>query len=201
MTSTEIKRDSFIRLVLLIAGTFLLAGCEIKESSAQALLRIESTYVYIMDFAMSVAYVSGALFVVKGIFAFKIYGEQRTMYSPQVTIRTPMVYFIVGLGLLYLPNLLSIVNNSVFLQPEIDIQGYKGNVDSWDNVVSAVEGLVQIVGFFAIIRAFFIASVPIPMGGGGGQGGLPKAAVHFFAGLAALNINTVVQIVDNTLSF
>lgn len=184
------------RILWLVVGALLLTGCQKTLTSASdMLIRLQTSYVYVAGLIMSIAYLAGALFAVKGIFAFKAYGEQRTMLSPQVSIKVPLTYFGVGVGLLFLPKMISITSNAVFMQPTISIMGYQGDVDSWQNLLSAVYGLVQIVGLISLVRAFFIASVPQQMGSGG-QGGMPKAAVHFLAGLLALNVDKVVNIMQ-----
>lgn len=186
-----------IRPLCLISMAILLTGCpHFKHAASEILINLQSTYVHVVDLVMSIAYLSGAMFVVKGIFAFKIYGEQRTMMSSQVSVRTPVAYFAVGICLLFLPHVISIMSNSVFMQPDIVLK-YGGGEDMATDVEYSIFNLVKIMGLIAVVRALFMASVPQPPGGGGGQGGLGKAAMHFFGGLAALNIEYMVDMIKN----
>jgi hypothetical protein len=199
MTSITLNKitHSLIRSLCLISVAIFLTGCShLQHAASEMLINLQSTYVHIVDLIMSIAYFSGAMFVVKGIFAFKIYGEQRTMMSAQVSVRTPVAYFTVGICLLFLPHVISIMSNSIFMQPDIVLK-YGGGEDMASEVQSSVFNLIKIMGLIAVVRALFIASVPQPPGGGGGQGGLGKAAMHFFGGLAALNVEYMVEMIKN----
>jgi hypothetical protein len=183
------------RLALLVSLVLLLPSCaKLVDSASQTLIKLHALYESFADLVISIAYVSGIFFVSKGIFAFKQYGEQRTMMSAQTTIRAPLTYFTVGVAMLYFPKMLSIFSNAVFSQPVIELIGYHGSVDSGVDVKHAIYALVQIVGLVSVLRALFIASNPNP---GGGNGGFAKAVVHFVAGLLALNISYVMSILQS----
>jgi intracellular multiplication protein IcmC len=183
------------RVALIVCYLLFLPGCaKLIDGSEQALVKMQTLYVAFADLVISVAYVSGVFFVVKGIFSFKQYGEQRTMMSSQTTVRVPLTYFTVGVLMLYLPKLISIMSNAAFAQPVINIIGFQGDVDNANNIKNAVYALVQIVGLISVVRSLFIASNPHP---GGGQGGFGKAVVHFVAGLIALNITYVMKLLEN----
>ena len=183
------------RIVLLVSLFILLPSCaKLVDSASQTLIKMHALYESFADLVISVAYVSGIFFISKGIFAFKQYGEQRTMMSSQTTVRVPLTYFTVGVAMLYFPKMLSIFSNAAFSQPVIELIGYHGSVDSGLDVKHAVYALVQIVGLVSVLRALFIASNPHPGGGGGGFG---KAIVHFVAGLLALNISYVMSILQS----
>lgn len=193
------KDNKYIQLILrlfsLLALVVMLAGCEkMKDSAENVLIHLQSSYVFLMNLIISVAYLSGALFVVKGIFAFKIYGEQRTLMSSQISVRVPVTYFAVGIGLIFLPRMISIMSNTLFMRPELTMGFTEG--EGFTPLEESVYNLIKLMGLIAVVRAFFIASVPQPQGGGG-QGGLAKAAIHFLGGLAALNVEYMVQLLKN----
>ena len=183
---------------LLCCAVLLLTGCQgTIDGAAKILINLQQSYNAIVDLIISVAYLSGAGFVMKGVFAFKLYGEQRTMMSSQVSIRVPVAYLAVGVGLLYLPAMISLASNSVFMDPEVKLIGYNVGDSPIDKVKNAVFATIQIMGLVSIMRAFFSASVHHPPGGGGGQGGMGKSALHFLGGLAALNIEKMIDIMHN----
>lgn len=183
------------RLLIIFSLLLLLTSCEkMVDNASQVLIKLHQLYEGFADLVISIAYVSGILFVTKGIFAFKQYGEQRTMMSSQTTIRVPLTYFTVGIAMLYFPRMISIFSNSIFSQPVIQLIGYQGSVDSGVDVKQAIYALVQIVGLVSVLRALFIASNPHP---GGGQGGFGKAVVHFVSGLIALNIEYVMTLLES----
>lgn len=183
------------RLLVIFSLLLLLTSCEkMVDSASETLIKLHALYEGFADLVISIAYVSGVFFVTKGVFAFKQYGEQRTMMSSQTTVRVPLTYFTVGLAMLYFPRMLSIFSNSIFSQPVIQLIGYQGSVDSSVDVKQAIYALIQIVGLVSVLRALFIASNPHP---GGGQGGFGKAIVHFVAGLIALNITYVMTLLES----
>jgi len=199
MLTIKNKRNKMLavvaRVALLISLFLLLPSCaKLVDSASQTLIKLHALYESFADLLVSIAYVSGIFFVSKGIFAFKQYGEQRTMMSSQTTVRVPLTYFTVGVAMLYFPKMISIFSNAVFSQPVIELIGYHGGIDSGVDVKQAVYALVQIVGLVSVLRALFIASNPHP---GGGSGGFSKAVVHFVAGLLALNISYVMSILQS----
>ena len=177
-----------------------LTGCPLEIfSAAQILINLQSSFKYIVDLIVSVAYLSGALFVVKGIFAFKVYGEQRTMYSAQVSIRIPVAYFVCGIGLLFLPKMISITTNAAFMQT--DVQLAYPSADIWyDQLLASIYDVIQIMGLIAIVRAFFIASVPQSIMSGSQGGGMPKAMMHFLGGIAAVNVQYLMSLIQNAVA-
>jgi len=182
-------------LFFIVSLLLLLTSCQkMADSAGQTLIKLHALYEGFADLVISLAYVSGVFFVTKGIFAFKQYGEQRTMMSSQTTVRVPLTYFTVGIAMLYFPKMLSIFSDATFSQPVIQLIGYHGNVDTGVDVVHAIYALIQVVGLVSVLRALFIASNPHP---GGGQGGFSKAVVHFIAGLIALNIEYVMTMLKS----
>lgn len=172
---------------------FLTSCSKVVDTAGQFLIKLQETYVAVTDLTMALCYLFGTGFVIKSIFSFKQYGEQRTMMSSQTTIRTPVTYLSVGLAFLYLPALVSIFSNSAFGQPVVNLIGFQNDIDTSENIKNAVYALVQVVGFISMVRAIFIASNPHP---NPGQGGLPKAAIHFLAGLLAVNVSYVMSLVQ-----
>lgn len=194
-------QDKFFRKLPLFgafACTFLLTACTQEIVSAgQLLINLQSSFQYIVDLIISIAYLSGALFFVKGIFAFKIYGEQRTMYSSQVSIKIPITYIVVGIGLLFLPKMISLVSNATFMQANVSLMSYPAGIDWFKSLKASVYDVVQIMGLIAIVRAFFLASVPTSIMSGSQGGGMPKAIVHFMGGIAAVNVDYLVKFISN----
>ncbi len=199
MISMAIRKKIFLiaRLFALCCCIFLLTGCEAQvEGAAQILVNLQKTYTVIVGLIVSIAYLAGAAFFMKGIFAFKVYAEQRTMMSSQLSIKIPISYVAAGVGLLWLPTVISITTNSVFMTPDVNIIGYNMGITPADKIRNAVYATIQVMGLIAVLRSFFLATVHQPIGGGG-QGGMGKAVLHFAGGLAALNIDKLVNILHD----
>jgi hypothetical protein len=62
---------------------------------------------------ISIAYLAGAGFVVAAIFKFKAHKDNPT----QVTVGTPIMLLFVGIGLLFLPAIVTSVMNSIGFSP------------------------------------------------------------------------------------
>jgi intracellular multiplication protein IcmC len=190
---------NFWHYALLFAMFLTLPGCSSMLTSfhgmTEFLVRLQSQYRSIVGLIISFAYLAGAAFVMKSIFAFKVYGEQRTMMSQQTTIKVPLTYLSIGMALLFLPQVISIATMSLFLTPTVELMGYSNATDTFDTVETAVYGMIQIVGLIAVVRALFIVSHQNSQ-----QGGMGKAIAHFAGGIAALNVTHMVDILNNEFS-
>ncbi len=191
-----LKRLSVLGLII------SLSGCAAIQNGGDLTLLLNNLMIQsvaVFDLMMSFCYIAGACFVVKGMYEFKVYGEQRTSMSQQTTIRVPVTHLLVGMGLLYAPGMISIMSNSIMGQPTVILAyynpAYAGAQGTWAEVETAVVTLLQICGLVAFIRGFFMLSHTQV----GPNGGVGKGLTHVFAGLLLLNLPTFMQILYNSI--
>ncbi len=178
-----------------------LGGCAAIQKGGDLTLMLNNLMIQsiaIFDLLIAFCYLAGACFLVKGMYEFKTYGEQRTSMSQQTTIRVPITHVLVGLSLLYAPSMISIMSNSIMGQPTVILAyfdpAYAGADGTWAEVETAVVTLLQICGLVAFIRGFFMLSQTQT----GPNGGVGKGLTHIFAGLLLLNLPTFMQILYNS---
>lgn len=142
-------------------------------------------------------YLCGVFFCIQSIFLFRIYGEVRMMMPSNADLRKPLSSLLVGVLLLYWPELLKAIMLTVFNRESPSPMSYSsGEFKKFKDLIEALGSIFQLVGFFAFIRGWVLFT---RIGSSNVQpGGFAKALVHVLAGLLAINI---FQIVDLLASF
>lgn len=188
----------FAQIVLLAFLCINLSGCGIITIGGDLvtiLNRLSRYYQNFIDLTIAFGYLAGVLFVMKALFAFKVYGEQRTMMSTQTSIRIPLTYLAVGMALLFMPSMVSIMSQSFFMTPTVGIIGYTNNTgDVFNDVKTNVYALIQVFGVISFVRGWFLISHTQ-----GAQGSIGKGVTHIMAGIVGININTFATIINNSL--
>lgn len=101
-----------VRIKQFILGFFLVvcAGSVYAQEISDLVKNIQTALlVPLLNIVVSVAYLSGAGFVVAAIFKFKAHKDNPT----QITVGTPVMLLFVGIGLLFFPTLVENVMNSI----------------------------------------------------------------------------------------
>lgn len=171
---------------------------DIMANIAKSLLPIEKLIT-------GAAYLIGLSFIFKAIHSLKIYGESRTMMSSNTNFKEPMVYFIVGAILLYLPSGISMVLNTTF--GTSTVLAYSA-INSANPVLGTLFGpesqvgnslalIIQVIGLIAFIRGWTMVAKSASQGQP--PGGTGKGLMHVFGGILAMNIVGTLQIINNTL--
>lgn len=187
------------RLVL-VAIMLNLSACTSTSSLSAIFQSLEADAYAIWNLLISFCYFSGVLFVARGIFDFKVYGEQRTASSQQNSLRTPLTYVTVGLFLLYAPNTITLLSESWLLQPTVmlaylDPENANAGSSTWASLAVAMFTLLQICGLISFIRGCFMLTHI----GGGQHGGTAKGMTHIVSGIIMLNLQAFLQILDNSI--
>ena len=192
------KKNLYLGVLL----SFLLTGCAEIQNGGDLTIILDNLMkqsVAIFDLLIAFCYLAGAGFVTKGVYEFKVYGEQRTSMSQQTTIRTPVTHILVGLAFLYSPSMISILGQSIMGQPTVILAyydpAYSAASGTWAEVETAVVTLLQICGLVAFIRGFFMLSHTQTSP----NGGMGKGLTHVFAGLLLLNLPTFMEILYNSI--
>jgi intracellular multiplication protein IcmC len=156
----------------------------------------------VMKLITGMMFLAGMVFIFKGLYAFKQYGEMRTMMSVNANLRAPIVYIVVGAALLATPSLLSVSLNTLY-GPGAQIMTYAqsglANSFSKNTAQDIKDGarVLQVVGYIAFFRGWILVS---RLAGQNNQPGtLGKALSHIIGGLLLINIFGSWYIIKNTL--
>lgn len=161
-------------------------------------VNLSQSFTGIWYLVTAVAYVLGFLFVAKGVYALKVYGEMRTMTSNAGSFKTPATFMIVGAALIYLPNTVHTFMQSTFgYASPLDLTGAGGGVNQI--ATQAIFGFIQLVGVIAFIRGW------IHIARAGDQhsqpGSFGRGLTHIIGGLLAINIVGARNVLFSTLGF
>jgi hypothetical protein len=150
-----------------------------------------------MQLITAFAYVMGLWFVFKAILGMKAFGEQRSMMSSHQELKGPIVYFMVGSCLLYLPSAVQSGLTTFWTDP--NPYGYvtEGATDQWTVMYQDAFLVVQFIGTIAFIRGLVTLS---SMGNQQGQpGAFGKGFTYIIAGALCINLNDFLTAINNTL--
>lgn len=165
----------------------------------QMLINLSNTYPSLTRLVYAASYLMGLAMMIKAIYAFKVYGETRTMMSQQTTIKTPIILVVVASVLLWLPSGLHTLIETAFgheyvLQYTVSPSNPLGQAGT-----NALIYLIQLVGLISFIRGW----VYLAQGAGGGQSQhtTGKALTHIIGGLFAVNVVEFTNILWSTFGF
>lgn len=151
------------------------------------------------------AYLMGLMFFIKAIMTLKEFGESRTMMSSSKNIKEPLLYFIVGSMLLYLPTGVAVLMQSTFGYSNILAYAPLTTGNSSLNTLfgpnsgigQSLAIIIRTIGLIAFIRGWVL--VARSASGGQAPGGMGKGMVHVFGGILAMNIVGTLNVINNTL--
>lgn len=150
----------------------------------------------IYDVVIFISRLVGILMVVMGIFKLKRYGEMRTHMSTQITILSPLLPILVGLGLFSFPSLLA--GSLETLWGYSNPLAYPGGSGGYQAYMRPIILFIRIIGMAAIIRGLILLT---RAGGSQSQPGMMgKALVHFIGGILAFNIVGTVNLIRAILN-
>ncbi len=138
------------------------------------------------------AYLLGILFFIKAITILKKIGDHRTQSHSQEKMYTPMMYFLFGAALLFLPTALSVMANTAF---------GTGNVLTYSNynrtnIYSAMGLVIRTAGLLWFVRGCVLVAHSSEPGGKEGMKGL----LFVIAGIFAMNFDNTVSMINSIVA-
>lgn len=148
----------------------------------------------------TLAILIGLALFVGGMFQLKRYGEMRTMMSAQMSISGPLMMLFSGVAMLCSPLLMGTFLVSFWGPAGVTDLPYDGDTSSsWSQYIEPVLMMVRLVGVYAFMRGFVMAS---KTGSGHAQPGTTgKVLIHIFAGILCVHIMGTIQLVESILGF
>lgn len=192
-----------LRLSQLVSVSILclsLAGCTGVQfpDVQQILVNLSSSLPPIWRLVTGLSYLLGIGFLMRAIYSLKIYGDQRTQMSANPSIKTPLIFFVVGGALLYLPSTKAVVMETIFAYSNPMPLSYVSEVPLVSTqVVAIVMQIIQLVGMISFIRGFLILSHAVSQTHSS-QHTFGKAMTHIIGGILAINIEGTKQVVQAT---
>ena len=151
----------------------------------------------IQNLIFGFSYMSGIMFLFRGVFRLKVYGDTRTMMSSQASIKEPLILLLVGAIFFYIPSGIGVLLNTTFGSDNplsYSDWAAAGTINSQTAI--SILNLVRVIGLMTFIKGWFVLS----KSGGGQQGnGMGKALTHIIGGLLAINIVGTMNVVTSTL--
>ena len=137
-------------------------------------------------------YVLGVGFVLASLTGFHKVADTKAQSGSQEKIFVPVLYLLMGVGLIFLPTTLSTLANTAFGVG--NILAYSESTE--DELVGAVKFLIETTGIIWFVRgSVLLANASHP----GVQEG-PKGLTFLVAGVFAMNFDNTVQAVDFMLA-
>jgi hypothetical protein len=151
------------------------------------------------------AYIMGILFIMRGLLRGAKYGtDPRAASTPHI-----MAYLIIGALLIVAGESAGDVLGSLFGDPNSDVIDYQINtarVMSWNavaalgnanfaTVIAAALTFFQLIGILAFVRGLYIVKNAVE---GAGQATMAQGFTHIVGGVLAINIYTILEILDQT---
>ena len=134
------------------------------------------------------SYLLGLIFVISALRRFKSLGDNRSQEKASV----PVIYLMMGAGLVYLPSTMSVLANTAFGSNSILTYSNYNQA----SVYSVLGIMVRVAGLIWFIRGcVLVAHSSEP----GMQDG-PKGLLFIFAGILSLNFDNTVSMVNSTVN-
>lgn len=182
--------------ILLVAAT-LLSGCQNMGIHANTIVTLSQNFPNLWRLATAFAYLAGIIFIFRAVFQLKQYGEMTAMRASGTTIKGPIILFICGSALIFLPTIKASLLASSFgysNQLPISYSSSSGIVDVATK--RALMQLMQLMGIIAFVRGWIqLSHLSSPSGG---QHSVGKALTHIIGGLCAINIQGTVYMLQST---
>lgn len=203
-TDSLIKFLGFTTSLLLISNSFAAngtaAGNILPSDWVGMLENFASQFPDIEELVTAAAYVLGFVFMVRGIYYLKIYGELRTMMSSNASLRPPLTYLLVGVAFLYLPSTIDVVLATVYGSDEVTPISYTSETGgvAYGEALKVFYMFIQLIGYIAFVRGWIIISHTAQQGGRETVG---KGITHIIGGILAINVIATKDILWNTFGF
>lgn len=189
-----------IRLLLLSSLCLLLSGCTTANwpDIQQMFMNIGQSLPPIWSMIVGLSYVFGMFFMLRGVYALKVYGDMRTQMSSSSSIKTPLIMFTVGTALMFLPTTRAVMLTTIFAYSDPMPLSYFTSNPIWSGQTTQILlQIVQLVGLIAFVRGWvYLAQT---QSHNPGQHTFGKAVTHIIGGIVAINIEGTREVLMGTL--
>jgi intracellular multiplication protein IcmC len=152
----------------------------------------------IAKFVVALSFTFGFCLVCLGIIKLKSYGHNTVMMSTHANPTIPLVYVTIGSIMMSFTTMLNVGSMTVFASPTDNMLVYQGATPGspFSQLMSTVVVIIQVVGYIAFLRGWFIL---MKIGSNNSPGTMGKGLVHLLGGILAANIMTTWAVINQTL--
>jgi len=193
------RNEFFLSALLWVCCLLYSSGVCAAVPNLEAMLTTFATATpNLMRLVTAMAYVIGMFLVIAAIAGMKHFGEMRTMQSQDHSVSGPIIEFLVGAALLYLPSSVQ-TGLSTFWETTNPYAYVTAASDQYTVFINACYGIVQLIGAIAFIRGLLILK---HAGSGRAQHGeLTKAVAHLVGGILCINIYNTIQMLQASVGW
>lgn len=191
---------SSIRLIVLTTLCLLLSGCTNASwpDIQQMFNNIGQSVPPLWSMVVGLAYIFGLAFIMRGVYALKVYGDMRTQMSSSSNLKTPLVLLLVGSALIFLPTTKAMMLTTIFAYGDPMPLSYITSNPLWSGQSTQVLlRIVQLVGLIAFVRGWVYLAQTTSHNPG--QHTFGKAMTHIIGGILAVNIEGTREVLMGTL--
>jgi len=159
----------------------------------------------IIRFVIATAYVIGLWFIISSIMELKKMGESLHSQSQSSSFSGPIVKFIVGVLLIYLPTTIDVSVWTIWGHTAMGEEGVRymqyapSGADPFGSIKGGAIAIVRVVGYVSFVRGLIMLSHTSQQGSQPGTFG--KGFMHIVGGILAINVVETINIIKNTLGF
>jgi intracellular multiplication protein IcmC len=185
-----------VRITLIVAISVLLSSCEHTNTGdlASMLMNVQKNLQPVWQMLVALSYTLGIIFVGVAIFKLKQYGQMTVMMSTHASLGGTMAYFLVGIGLLFLPTLLNTWMITAWAYNLDDISGTEAG--HYADFLKPITQIIQVIGLISFLRGWISLT---RLGGGGQPGTLSKGIMHIVGGILAINVTGTIDMLKATM--
>ena len=148
-----------------------------------------------------VGYFLGIFLVMAGLYKLRQMGDHRSMMHQPVDPKGPLAYLVVGVGLVFLPQLFEAMTLTAWMEAGNVLKYANVNPvgSEFDEMILVLEKIMKVVGVIAFIRGWMML---IKVGEGHAQPGqASKAFTHIIGGVLCYHIYATFRVVEATFGF
>lgn len=178
----------WIKLFVLVGLALLITGCQsVNMPKVEDMLtNFDKSLPGLWRLVTAGSYIMGIAFILRGVYALKVYGDLRTMMSTQTNLKSTLMLFLVGSALMFTDTIFRNVMMTTFGTTEVSPIGYQSSPLGFSGQsMHVILRFVQLIGLISFIRGWIALTQAQQPGGHSSMG---KAFTHILGGTLAINI-------------
>jgi len=178
--------------------TTTVLGISYTFNSDNAYQNLFATAVDLEIFVMVLSYLCGLVMIIRGIAMYKAFGQTMNQATRPGEIAGPFVYIVIGLFLLYFPDIFRASLYTIYGTTDLGSGSYSGSGDAkqWNQIYSLITRYCRLIGLISFFRGL------LQMSKAGEQGTQPgtitKGMIHLVAGVMIYNVWGTVEVFQYT---
>lgn len=157
----------------------------------QHLAKVMPQFIELLETLM---YVTGMIFIFRGVYRLKMYGDIRTMMSSHTEMKGPAIYFLIGSVFLFLPTTIRSSLETFFGSP--NVLAITPGQDPFSKALGDIRMVLVFLGYVAFFRGWMLIG---QLADSGQRGSFGKGVTYIISGILLINVLGTWNILKNTL--